>query len=81
MPTPELLELFQLADTKAMVTGADRRGTTIDVLGIPRMTIATMCAKALMNWRLGKPDTETAQDASIALLVIAAAGLRSAFVL
>lgn len=81
MPTPELLELFQLADTRAVVTGSDRHHGTIDALGMPRLAIAGMCAKALMKWRLGEADVELAREAAKGLLIIAAAGLSSFFVL
>lgn len=81
MPMPELLELFQLADTKAIVSGSDRHHGTIDTLGIPRLTIAAMCAKALLRWRLGDSDADLAREAAKGLLMIAAAGLRPIFVL
>jgi hypothetical protein len=80
-PMPELLELFQLADTWSVVTGADRHARCVAQLGLPWLEVAQICAGSLLAWRTSSPPTTAAAaGAAEALLVIAAGGLRSYFV-
>ncbi len=78
---PELLELFQLADTRAVLNQWDRRGPIVAGLGLPALELASTCAKPLLRWRAGEAGEKAALEAGDALLIIAAAGLRPFFIL
>ncbi len=79
-PMPELVELFQLGDTFALLTGGDRHGVTHAELGLPWLALAQTCADALLGWRVEPPDDHNAVVAGDALLAVAAANLKRFFV-
>ncbi|MFN3197384.1 MAG: hypothetical protein ACE366_03030 [Bradymonadia bacterium] len=92
MAFPELLELFQLADTRAQLEGLDRHGYTVADLKrvgatLDRMKLAQMSVDGLYVWRTLKATDdaptriESAIRAAEAMLTIAAAGLKDLIIL
>ena len=80
LPLPDLIEIFQLADTFAVVSREPRRGPTVAALQLDMSTVQQRCADALCDWQCLPPDDNRAYQAADALLVIATGKLRSAFV-
>jgi len=75
MPMPDLLELFQLADTWTTLRGGGRHEVSLAGLPLVPIELAQTCASALRAWR-ADGEVDAAQRAGDALLVVAAAGLR-----
>jgi hypothetical protein len=75
MPMPDLLELFQLADTWTTLRGGGRHEVSLQGMPLVPLELAQTCATALRAWR-AEDTAATAQRAAEALLVVAAAGLR-----
>lgn len=92
MAFPELLELFQLADSRALIEGRDRRGYIVADLEntgarLSRIKMAQMCADGLYAWRTLRPsdDANARIEGSIraaeSLLITAAGGLKDLIIL
>ena len=76
-PLPELIELLQIGDTVAFLSGADRLGATLVDLKLPVERVRHACIDALLGWST-LLDEHTpgpvATAAGDAMLVAVAAG-------